>query len=85
MNLKMWQRIYSQAKRRSRLKRSLNKQRPMEIPTAVNGSLEFGSMSEGLTGGRLTRILATSDDIARETLALIADTSVSGARGIREL
>jgi putative transposase len=57
----------------------------MEVPTAVNvrWSLEF--VSDAFTDGRRFRILAVVDDLTRENLALIADTSLSGARVVREL
>ena len=38
-----------------------------------------------LTDGRRFRILTVVDDCTRECLALIADTSLSGARVAREL
>jgi len=37
------------------------------------------------TDGRRFRVLAVVDDFTRECLALIADTSLSGARVVREL
>jgi putative transposase len=46
-------------------------------------SLDF--VSDQLTDGRRFRILAVVDDCTREYLALLADTSLSGARVAREL
>ena len=46
-------------------------------------SLDF--VHDQLTDGRRFRILAVVDDCTRECLALIADTSISGARVAREL
>lgn len=46
-------------------------------------SLDF--VSDQLTDGRRFRILTVVDDCTRECLALIADTSLSGARVAREL
>jgi len=42
-------------------------------------------VSDTFTGGRRFRILAVVGDFTRENLALIADTSLSGARVVREL
>ena len=44
-----------------------------------------GSISETFGASRKFRVLAVIDDCARENLALIADTSLSGARVAREL
>ena len=44
-----------------------------------------GSMSDTFGACRKFRILAVNDDCCRENLALIADTSISGARVAREL
>lgn len=38
-----------------------------------------------MTGGRRFRILTVVDDCTRQCLALMADTSLSGAQGAREL
>jgi putative transposase len=50
---------------------------------ALMWSLDF--VSDGFTDGRRFRILAIVDDFARESLALIPDTSLPGARVAREL
>jgi hypothetical protein len=42
-------------------------------------------VSDQLTDGRPFRILAVVDDCTRESLALVADTSLSGVRVAREL
>lgn len=42
-------------------------------------------MSDAFTDGRRLRVLAVFDDFTRECLALVADTSQSGARVVREL
>jgi putative transposase len=46
-------------------------------------SLDF--VSDQLTDGRRFRVLAIVDDCTRECLALVADTSLSGLRVVREL
>ena len=57
----------------------------MEVPTAVNVRWSLGFVNDAFTNGRRFRILAVVDDFTRENLALIADTSLSGARVVREL
>ena len=42
-------------------------------------------MSDAFTDGRRFRVLAVIDDYSRECLALVADTSLFGARVVREL
>ena len=65
-------------------KRAIGTRAPMMIPLAPNQrSLDF--VSDQLTDGRRFRILAIVDDCTRECLALVADTSLSGARVAREL
>src|SRR5690606_133892 len=44
-----------------------------------------GSISDQMTDGQRFRILTLVDDCTRDCLALIADTSLSGARVAREL
>ena len=46
-------------------------------------SLDF--VSDSFICGRRFRILCVVDDFSRECLALVADTSISGARVAREL
>src|SRR5437868_13684713 len=50
---------------------------------ASQRSLDFAS--DALSDGRRFRILTIVDDFTRECLALIADTSLSGLRVVREL
>ena len=57
----------------------------MEVPTAVNVRWSLDFVNDAFTNGRRFRILAVVDDFIRENLALIADTSLSGARVVREL
>jgi putative transposase len=53
------------------------------IACRATGSLDF--ISDAFTDGRRFRALAVVDDFTRECLALVADTSLSGARVAREL
>ena len=89
VNLKKLRRIYSeeklQVKRGGGRKRALGTRRPIEVPTAVNVRWSLDFVSNAFTDGRRFRILAVVDDFTRENLALIADTSLSGSRVVREL
>lgn len=89
MNHKKLRRIYGEeglsVKRRRGRKRALGTRAPMlELSgPSIRWSLDFVSDSFG--DGRRFRILAVIDDFTRECLALVADTSLSGARVAREL
>ena len=89
VNLKKLRRIYSeeklQVKRRGGRKRALGTRRPMVVPCAVNVRWSLDFVSDAFTDGRRFRILAVVDDSTRENLELIADTSLPGARVVREL
>ena len=57
----------------------------MAVPQAANDRWSLDFISDALTDGRRFRALAVVDDFTRECLALVADTSLSGARVVREL
>ncbi len=57
----------------------------MMAPMAPNDRWSLDFVSDQLTDGRRFRILTVVDDCTRECLALVADTSLSGARVSREL
>jgi putative transposase len=57
----------------------------MMVPMAPNDRWSLDFVSDQLTDGRRFRILTVVDDCTRECLALVADTSLSGARVAREL
>lgn len=89
MNHKKLRRLYSEeglaVKRRRGRKRATGTREPMPEPTGpgVRWSLDF--LSDVFGEARRFRILAVIDDHTRECLALVADTSISGARVAREL
>ena len=58
---------------------------PLALPNRPNERWSLDFVSDGFTDGRRFRILAIVDDFTRESLALIPDTSLSGARVAREL
>ena len=57
----------------------------MTLPPGPNQHLSLDFVSDTLVSSRPIRILAVVDDFARENLALVVDTSLSGARIAREL
>ncbi|WP_425404068.1 IS3 family transposase [Hwanghaeella sp.] len=89
MNQKKLRRLYReeklQVRRRGGRKRALGTRRPMELPDRPNDRWSLDFLSDAFTDGRRFRILAVVDDYTRECLALIADTSLSGTRLVREL
>jgi putative transposase len=89
MNLKKLRRLYReerlQVRKRGGRKRALGTRRPMVVPQAANERWSLDFISDAFTDGRRFRILAVVDDFTRECITLIADTSLSGARVVREL
>lgn len=72
-------------RRRSGPKLELGTRRPMVLPDGPNQPWSLDFVSDSLICGRRFRILRAVDDCSRECLALVADTSLSGARAAREL
>lgn len=88
-NHKRLRRVYVeerlQVRRRGGRKRALGTRAPMAIPQEPNQRWSMDFVSDVLADGRRFRVLAVVDDHTRECLALVADTSLSGARVVREL
>lgn len=57
----------------------------MVLPDGPNQLWSLDFVSDALTDGRRFRILAVVADYSRENLVLVADTSFSGHRVVREL
>ena len=57
----------------------------MVLPDGPNQRWSLDFVSDSLICGRRFRIRCVVDDITREWLALVADTSLSGGRVAREL
>ncbi len=74
-----------QVRRRGGRKRALGTRAPMAIPQGPNQRWSLDFVADALADGRRFRILAVVDDHTRECLALVADTSLPGARVAREL
>ena len=72
-------------RRRSGRKRALGTRAPMTGPLGLNQRWSLNFVSEAFVCGRRFRILCVIDDFSRECVALVADTSLSGARVGREL
>jgi putative transposase len=89
MNHKKLRRLYREerlaVRRRGSRKRALGTRAPMAIPQGANQRWSLDFLSDAFTDGRRFRILAIVDDFTRECLALVADTSLSGLRVVREL
>ena len=89
MNEKRLRRLYReeglQVRKRNGRKRALGMRAPIALPRAPNERWSLDFVSDSFTDGRRFRILAIVDDCTRECLALVADTSLSGARVAREL
>jgi putative transposase len=66
-------------------KRALGTRAPMALPQGPNQRWSLDFVSDAFGCGRRFRILCVVDDFTRECLALVPDTSLSGARVAREL
>jgi putative transposase len=89
MNHKKLRRLYGeerlQVRRRGGRKRALGTRAPMVLPQGENQRWSMDFVADTLTDGRRFRILAVVDDFTHECLCVVADTSLSGARVVREL
>jgi putative transposase len=89
MNHKKFHRLYVaeklQVKRRKGRKKATGTRAPMAVSQSVNQRWSLDFVHDTISDGRKFRILAIVDDFTRESVRLIADTSISGARVAREL
>lgn len=89
MNQKRFRRLYREeglaVRKRGGRKRALGMRAPIVLPSRANERWSLDFVSDSFTDGRRFRVLAVVDDFTRECLALVADTSLSGARVAREL
>ncbi len=89
MNERKLCRIYREeglsVRRRRGRKRARGSRMPIPVPLRPNQRWSTDCLSDTFGACRKFRILAVNDDCCRENLALIADTSISGARVAREL
>jgi putative transposase len=88
-NLKKIYRIYREeglmVKRRKGRKRAIGTRLPLPRPDMINQVWSLDFVSDALSDGRRFRILGVLDQCSRECLTLAADTSIGGARVVREL
>jgi len=88
-NLKKIYRIYREeglmVKRRKGRKRAIGTRLPLPKPDSLNQVWSLDFLSDALSDGRSFRILGVMDQCSRECLTLLADTSIGGARVVREL
>ena len=89
MNHKKLYRLYREeglsVRRRHGRKRARGSRSPMPEALRPNQRWSMDFVSDTFGASRRFRVLAVNDDCCRENLALIADTSISGARVAREL
>lgn len=89
MNHKKLRRLYREeglgVQRRRGRKRATGTCAPIPEPAGPGVRWSLGFLSDVFGDARRFRVLAVIDDFTRECLALVADTSISGARVAREL
>jgi len=89
MNHKKVYRLYREerlmVRRRGGRKRALGSRTPMMVPAGLNQRWSLDFVSDTLADGRRFRVLCVLDDFSRECLAAVVDTSLGGARVVREL
>jgi putative transposase len=89
INLKKLYRLYKEerltVRKRGGRKRALGTRAPMSIPQDQNLRWSLDFVMDTLVSGRRFRILTLVDDFTRECLTLVADTSLTSLRVVREL
>lgn len=89
VNLKKLYRLYREegltVRRRRARRRAVGERAPLGVPSSPDERWSLDFMMDALASGRRFRILCIVDDFSREALLTLADTSISGARVVREL
>jgi putative transposase len=89
LNHKKTQRLYREeglsVRRRRGRKRAVGSRAPILIEAKPNARWSIDFVHDQLASGRRLRILNVLDDVTKECLAAVADTSISGKRVAREL
>lgn len=89
LNHKKLYRLYKEerltVRKRGGRKRAVGTRAPMAIPQGRNLRWSLDFVTDTLVSGRRFRILTVVDDFTRECIGLVADTSLTGARVVREL
>jgi len=88
-NRKKTQRLYREeglaVRRRRGRKRATGSRAPLLLPALPNTRWSIDFVHDQLASGRRLRILNVIDDVTKECLMAVADTSISGKRVAREL
>lgn len=88
-NRKRTERLYREeglsVRRRRGRKRATGTRAPLVLPALPNTRWSIDFMHDQLASGRRFRILNVVDDVTKECLAAVVDTSISGRRVAREL
>lgn len=83
------QRIYCEerltVRRRGGRKRAMGTRRPLDLPLVANQCWSLDFVADQMTDGLRFRTLTVINNCTRECLAMVADTSLSGKRVVREL
>ena len=89
INRKKTQRLYREegltVRRRKGRKRAVGARAPAPIPALPNQRWSLDFVHDQMATGRRFRVLNVVDDVTRECLAAVPDTSISGRRVVREL
>ncbi len=89
VNRKRTQRLYREeglmVRRRRSRKRATGARVPLVAAAGPNARWSLDFVHDQLADGRRFRILNILDDVTKECLAAVADTSISGKRVVREL
>jgi putative transposase len=89
INRKKTQRLYREeglaVRRRKGRKRAVGARMPPPVPALPNQRWSLDFVHDQLATGRRFRVLNIVDDVTRECLAAVPDTSISGKRVVPEL
>jgi transposase InsO family protein len=72
-------------RKRHTRRRAVGTRAPILLENRANARWSLDFVHDQLANGRRFRILNVVDDVTRECLLAIADTSITGARVVREL
>jgi putative transposase len=89
LNRKRTQRLYREeglaVRRRRSRKRAIGTRAPLVTEAVANARWSVDFVQDQFVDGRRFRILNVIDDVTKESLAAVVDTSISGRRVAREL
>ena len=89
INRKKTQRLYREegltVRRRKGRKRAVGARAPAPVPALPNQRWSLDFVHDQMITGRRFRVFNVVDDVTRECLAAVPDTSISGKRVVREL